>query len=141
MEESIVLDHLDIFKLNGFDIRPSLTESSGKRCHLHALPMSGNTVFSISDLEELIHLIQVQPDKKSVRCSKARAMFAMRACRSSIMIGKALSEKMMERVVKNLGGLDKPWSCPHGRPTMRHLTELDGWTSWDSDMIDVEDES
>ena len=96
--------------------------------------MSGNTIFSLSDLEELIHLIQLQPDKKSIRCSKARAMFAMRACRSSIMIGKALSEKMMERVVRNLGGLDKPWSCPHGRPTMRHLTELDGWTSWDGDI-------
>jgi DNA mismatch repair protein PMS2 len=142
MEESIVLDHLDIFKLNGFDIRPSLSDSPGKRCHLHAIPMSGNTVFTLSDLEELIHLIQSQPDKTSVRCSKARAMFAMRACRSSIMIGKALSEKMMEKVVRNLGGLDKPWSCPHGRPTMRHLTELEGLRSWNRDdfkVIDAQD--
>lgn len=139
MEESIVLDHLDVFKLNGFDIRPSLSDSPGKRCYLHAIPMSGNTVFSLSDLEELIHLVQLQPDKRSVRCSKARAMFAMRACRSSIMIGKALSEKMMERVVRNLGTLDKPWSCPHGRPTMRHVTELTGWTSWNEDVDDVED--
>lgn len=133
VEEAIVLDHLDVFKLNGFEIRPMLDELPGKRCFLHAIPMSGNTVFTLSDLEELIHLVQLHPDKKSIRCSKARAMFAMRACRSSIMIGKALSEKMMEKVVRNLGGLDKPWSCPHGRPTMRHLTELDGWTSWDGD--------
>lgn len=134
MEESIVLDHLDIFKLNGFQIHAKPSEPVGKRCFLHTIPMSGNTVFTLSDLEEVIHLIQVHPDKKSIRCSKARAMFAMRACRSSIMIGKALNLKMMERVVKNLGGLDKPWSCPHGRPTMRHLTELDGWTSWDDDL-------
>ena len=133
MEEAIVLDHLDVFKVNGFEIRASMDDIPGKRCYLHAIPMSGNTVFTLSDLEELIHLVQLHPDKKSVRCSKARAMFAMRACRSSIMIGKALSEKMMERVVRNLGGLDKPWSCPHGRPTMRHLTELNGWTSWDGD--------
>jgi len=133
MEESIVLDHLDVFKLNGFDIRDE-GSVTGKRCFLHAIPMSGNTVFTLSDLEELIHLVQLHPDKKSVRCSKARAMFAMRACRSSIMIGRALSQKMMEKVVRNLGGLDKPWSCPHGRPTMRHLTELDGWSSWDGDM-------
>jgi DNA mismatch repair protein PMS2 len=134
MEESIVLDHLDIFKLNGFDVRASSTELVGKRCFLHTIPMSGNTVFNLSDLEELIHLVQSHPDKKSVRCSKTRAMFAMRACRSSVMIGKALSTKMMERIVRNLGGLEKPWSCPHGRPTMRHLTELDGWTSWDADL-------
>jgi DNA mismatch repair protein PMS2 len=136
MEESIVLDHIDVFKLNGFDIRPSLSDSPGKRCHLYAIPMSGNTVFSLSDLEELIHLVQSHPDQTRVRCSKARAMFAMRACRSSIMIGKALSGKMMEKVVRNLGGLDKPWSCPHGRPTMRHLTELEGWRSWNGDDID-----
>jgi len=135
MEEHIVLDHLDIFKLNGFDIRPSETDAPGKRCHLHAIPMSGNTIFTLSDLEELIHLIQSHPDKRAVRCSKARAMFAMRACRSSIMIGKALSTRMMEKVVRNMGGLDKPWSCPHGRPTMRHLTELDGWRSWNGDEI------
>jgi DNA mismatch repair protein PMS2 len=134
MEESIVLDHLDVFKLNGFDIRSSLDDGSTKKCCLHAIPMSGSTTFNLSDLEELIHLIQLQPDKKSIRCSKQRAMFAMRACRSSIMIGKALSEKMMEKVVRNLGGLDKPWSCPHGRPTMRHLTELSGWTSWKKDL-------
>jgi len=134
MEESIVLDHLNVIKLNGFDVRPSSDDGSGKRCCLHAIPMSGGTTFNLSDLEELIHLIQLQPDKKSIRCSKQRAMFAMRACRSSIMIGKALSEKMMEKVVRNLGGLDKPWSCPHGRPTMRHLTELSGWTSWDEDL-------
>jgi DNA mismatch repair protein PMS2 len=136
MEESIVLDHLDVFKLNGFDLRPS--PDGG--VFLHAIPMSGNTVFTLSDLEELIHLVQLHPDSKSVRCSKARAMFAMRACRSSIMIGKALSGKMMERVVRNLGGLDKPWSCPHGRPTMRHLIELDGWTSWDGDLQPLHEE-
>jgi DNA mismatch repair protein PMS2 len=129
-----VLDHLDVFKLNGFEIRASPESPPGKRCILHTIAMSGNTTFTLSDLEELIHLITLHPDKQSVRCSKARAMFAMRACRSSIMIGKALSGKMMEKVVRNLGGLDKPWSCPHGRPTMRHLTELDGWTSWEGDL-------
>jgi len=137
MEESIVLDHLDVFKLNGFDIRPS---PDGVGIYLHTIAMSGNTIFTLSDLEELIHLVQLHPDRKSVRCSRARAMFAMRACRSSIMIGRALSQKMMERVVRNLGGLDKPWSCPHGRPTMRHLTELDGWSSWDRDLVSLEDE-
>jgi DNA mismatch repair protein PMS2 len=133
MEESIVQDHLEVFKLNGFDIRPEMSSLPGKRCYLHTIPISGNTVFTLSDLEELINLVQSHPDKMTVRCSKTRAMFAMRACRSSIMIGKALNEKMMTRVVKNLGGLDKPWSCPHGRPTMRHLTELSGWTSFMED--------
>jgi len=51
-------------------------------------------------------------------------MLAMRACRSSIMIGKALDAKTMRRVLDNLSELQAPWNCPHGRPTMRHLADL-----------------
>jgi len=43
------------------------------------------------------------------------------------MIGKTLTEKQMGSVVKHLGELDKPWNCPHGRPTMRHLCGLGVW--------------
>lgn len=63
------------------------------------------------------------------RPSKVRKMFAMRACRCSIMIGKALSQRQMETVVRHMGGMEKPWNCPHGRPTMRHLCGLGA--AWD----------
>lgn len=63
------------------------------------------------------------------RPSKVRKMFAMRACRCSIMIGKALSRQQMETVVRHMGGMEKPWNCPHGRPTMRHLCGLG--SAWD----------
>ncbi|EFQ99321.1 DNA mismatch repair protein pms1 [Nannizzia gypsea CBS 118893] len=64
------------------------------------------------------------------RPSKVRKMFAMRACRSSIMIGKNLTHRQMETVVKHMGTIDKPWNCPHGRPTMRHLVSLGQWNEW-----------
>lgn len=43
------------------------------------------------------------------------------------MIGKTLTHKQMGKVVTHLGELDKPWNCPHGRPTMRHLCGLGEW--------------
>jgi DNA mismatch repair protein PMS2 len=43
------------------------------------------------------------------------------------MIGKTLTQQQMGKVVKHLGELDKPWNCPHGRPTMRHLCGLGAW--------------
>jgi hypothetical protein len=58
------------------------------------------------------------------RPSKVRAMLAMRACRGSIMIGKALSRAQMQQTVSRLADLDSPWNCPHGRPTMRHVCGL-----------------
>ena len=58
------------------------------------------------------------------RLPKTIAMFASRACRNSIMIGKALSTKEMEKVIQHLSGVDTPWMCAHGRPTICH-PELD----------------
>ncbi len=51
-------------------------------------------------------------------------MLASRACRSSIMIGKALSKGTMRAILEHLAGMQSPWNCPHGRPTMRHLCVL-----------------
>ncbi len=51
-------------------------------------------------------------------------LLASRACRTAIMIGDSLTQKQMEHVVLNLAGLESPWNCPHGRPTMRHLGEI-----------------
>ena len=59
-----------------------------------------------------------------VRLPKAVAMFASRACRSSIMIGTALSEKEMEAVVRKMKDVVQPWDCAHGRPTLRHVTDI-----------------
>lgn len=133
-------------------------EPVGSRCRLLSLPLSRETTFSLADLEELISLLGDSPvttlspahdsevegggsgdgghrDSTSgsrrhiPRPSKVRKMFAMRACRSSVMIGKALSHRQMERVVRHMGDMEKPWNCPHGRPTMRHLCALGA--AWD----------
>lgn len=63
-------------------------------------------------------------DRIIARLPKAIAMFASRACRSSVMIGTALSEREMEKIVRRLADVDQPWTCAHGRPTMRHVGEV-----------------
>lgn len=60
----------------------------------------------------------------SAMACRVRDMLAMRACRSSIMIGKALNKAQMQTVLVHLSHLESPWNCPHGRPTMRHLHTL-----------------
>jgi len=59
-----------------------------------------------------------------IRLPKAVAMFASRACRSSVMIGDSLSKQEMEQIVRKLDSLEQPWDCPHGRPTIRHVKNL-----------------
>ncbi|EJC99529.1 uncharacterized protein FOMMEDRAFT_38738, partial [Fomitiporia mediterranea MF3/22] len=125
-DELLALENIDILKSNGFEVTVDEdAEPSQGRIKLVAQPVSGSTNFDMKDLEELLHLMQDKPaGQKMVRCSKARAMFAMRACRKSVMIGMALNNSQMVSIVRHMGTMDQPWNCPHGRPTMRHLTSL-----------------
>lgn len=138
MEEEIVMGNLEALEKNGFliDVDTSGDTAVGKRCNLVSLPMSREVVFNTRDLDELLALLAESPQSTSTstsntpRPSKVRRMFAMRACRSSVMVGKTLTRKQMGKIVTHMGEIDKPWNCPHGRPTMRHLMGLNTWDSW-----------
>ena len=136
VEEEIILEHNDALLKNGFLIETDTNEESpvGQRCRLVSLPMSREVVFDVTDLEELLALLAESPASSNTmtvpRPSKVRRMFAMRACRSSIMIGRTLNFKQMEALVRKMGEIDKPWNCPHGRPTMRHICGLEKWEGW-----------
>ncbi len=44
------------------------------------------------------------------------------ACHSAIRAGKALTQDEMAEMVRQLEGSQQPHTCPHGRPTMIHLS-------------------
>lgn len=98
-----------VIEKNGFRINDKL--------ELTHLPIYKNFQFDETDLIELIS----QPQE--IVC-KVNKILAMKACRKSIMIGQHLTPTIMARVLKNLTTLDKPWNCPHGRPTVRYLYKL-----------------
>lgn len=140
VEEEVVKDNLDALLRNGFkvEIDEGGDYAVGSRCQLLALPLSRETTLGLPDLEELISMLsEHQPTSEASlpRPSKVRKMFAMRACRSSVMVGKDLTPKQMQKLVRHMGELDKPWNCPHGRPTMRHLSSLRSWETrgWSGD--------
>jgi DNA mismatch repair protein PMS2 len=138
VEQEVVLNHSAALKANGFEIEitasdsDEMEESTKRTCRLLTLPTSHTTTFDLSDLSELLYLLSETPTSSSVipRPKKVQRMLAMRACRSSIMVGKVLTMKQMEQVVRHMGEMEKPWNCPHGRPTMRHLAGLGEWNGW-----------
>ena len=148
IEEEIVLDNSETLLKNGFQVEMDISGNVevGRRCKLISLPMSREVTFDITDLEELIALLAESPSSSSSenvpRPTKVRRMFAMRACRSSVMIGKTLTLKQMCALVRKMGEIDKPWNCPHGRPTMRHLCGLREWEGWKEDggIVGLEEE-
>lgn len=114
-----------MFAANGFD----MVDAPDGGLLLTAVPFSKEVVFGEEDVLELAAMLA---DGASVatmqgpvpRPSKVGAMLAMRACKSSITMGKPLDHARMKRLLAGLSELRAPWSCAHGRPTLRHLCVL-----------------
>lgn len=100
----------------------------GHRAELTGMPVSGHWQFGQEDIEELIFLIREggveDKEHHMFRPSRVRQMLASRACRTAVMIGTALNNSEMLKLIKQMAQMENPWSCPHGRPTIRHLLSL-----------------
>ncbi|CAG2193985.1 PMS2 [Mytilus edulis] len=121
--EIILMESIEVFRKNGFDFIVDEQGDPTQRVKLISTPVSKNWTFGKDDIEELIFMLT---DSPGVMCrpSRVRQMFASRSCRKSIMIGTALNKAEMKKLVEHMGQIDQPWNCPHGRPTMRHLINL-----------------
>ncbi|GFY69738.1 mismatch repair endonuclease PMS2 [Trichonephila inaurata madagascariensis] len=121
--ETILIDSLHVFEMNGFKFKINEEKPSGQRVQLVSVPVSRNWSFGKEDVDELIFMLTDHPIRM-VRPSRVNQMFASRACRKSVMIGTALTTPMMKKLVTHMGEIEQPWNCPHGRPTIRHLFNL-----------------
>ncbi|KAI8970243.1 hypothetical protein BDF20DRAFT_826428 [Mycotypha africana] len=96
-EEHIVMDNLEIFKANGFEVEVLSENEPTQRICVLSQPVSKNTMFDKKDFSEIIHLINERPGEM-VRCSRNRAMFASRACHRATRIGDVLTKRQMTTV-------------------------------------------
>ncbi|GIY39175.1 mismatch repair endonuclease PMS2 [Caerostris extrusa] len=117
VSESILIENLHIFEMNGFKFKINEENPSSQKVQLVSVPVSHNWSFGKEDVDELIFMLTDNPIRM-VRPSRVNQMFASRACRKSVMIGTALT------LVTHMGEIEQPWNCPHGRPTIRHLFNL-----------------
>ncbi|OAD51872.1 Mismatch repair endonuclease PMS2 [Eufriesea mexicana] len=128
LNETILIDHQKAFEDNGFFFKINSEAESGHRVQLTSIPVSGYWQFGQEDIEELIFLIKEGGIENKEKCifrpSRVRQMLASRACRSAVMIGTALNNNDMQRLVNQMAQMENPWNCPHGRPTIRHLLSL-----------------
>jgi DNA mismatch repair protein PMS2 len=128
-EELLVVENIERFRRGGFDIEYRPNRRPTERLYLRSQPSSKRTMFVTDDLREMVATLKQSDDSPALRDSilrpaRVRAMFASRACYKSVTIGTSLSIVQMTGIVRNLANLDHPWMCPHGRPTMRHLLDL-----------------
>lgn len=123
--EMILIDNLEVFEKNGFKFEIDENGPPTKRIKLLGKPFSQRWEFGKDDIDELIFMLKDAPKGTICRPSRIRAMFASRACRKSVMIGDILNQSAMRKLLNHMGEIDQPWNCPHGRPTMRHLVNIE----------------
>lgn len=113
VNEIILIDNLKVFEANGFRFDIDMERPVTKRVKLIAKPFSRNWEFGKEDIDELVFMLQEGTSDSAYldtcRPSRVRAMFASRACRSSVMIGTSLSRTDMRRLVDHMGTIEHPW--------------------------------
>ncbi|CAO1401645.1 unnamed protein product [Diamesa serratosioi] len=124
INELVLIDNLPIMELNGFKFQIDDNAPPTMKIKLISKPQSKNIIFGAEDIDELLFMLQESPNTVC-RPSRIRTMLASRACRKSVMIGDPLTKKLMKNLVTHMGEIEHPWNCPHGRPTIRYLANLD----------------
>ncbi|CAO1401880.1 unnamed protein product [Diamesa tonsa] len=124
INELVLIDNLPIMELNGFKFHIDDNAPPTMKIKLTSKPQSKNIIFGAEDIDELLFMLQEAPNTVC-RPSRIRTMLASRSCRKSVMIGDPLTKKLMKNLVTHMGEIEHPWNCPHGRPTIRYLANLD----------------
>jgi DNA mismatch repair protein PMS2 len=130
-DESLLEQYQEAIRLNGFILNYEETNPLGHKFYLASVPVSKSAVLGEAELLEMIENLKtvgciddINQLAKLIRPKKYYDMFASRACRKAVMIGTAIEPKKMTQIVAKLAGLEHPWNCPHGRPTVRLLKHL-----------------
>ena len=138
VEEELVSRYDNVLLKNGFKLSQEHADpikNNGQR-RLVGLPSLGGVLYNKGDFQELLNILgenyegKIEHKLGIPRPAKTRKILSMKACRSSIMIGKPLSKNLMEQIVLQMGQIDKPWHCPHGRPTIKYLSSLNKFRQW-----------
>ncbi len=113
---SLVEESLEALLQLGFDLEPF----GGNTVLVRAVPalLVNQDVQAIFD--EIVADLQLGDDPLA---SAAEARIVRRVCKqAAIKAGQALSQREMDELIRQLEACAAPRTCPHGRPTMIHLS-------------------
>lgn len=116
-EISIIKENKEIFDNLGFEIE----HFGGNTYLIHAVP----SFLAKEDLEQVIKgvLDDIVNEKSPTKFQgKTEEIINYMACRSAIKFGQKLTIDEMQSLIWQVEKLKRPYTCPHGRPTMISLT-------------------
>jgi DNA mismatch repair protein MutL len=116
-EAQIIGENLNVFQELGFEIE----NFGGNTFIVNEVP----GFLAAEDLDTVVKgvLDDMINEKSPTKFQgKTEEIINYMSCRSAIKFGQALKMEEMQELVKQLEKLKRPYTCPHGRPTMISLT-------------------
>jgi DNA mismatch repair protein MutL len=116
-EAQLVEENMEVFNGLGFEIEPF----GGKTYVVNAVPR----FLAKEDLDVVILGVvdDILNEKNASKLhGRTEDIINYMACRSAIKFGQKLSIGEMQALIEQMDGLKRPYTCPHGRPSMVSLS-------------------
>jgi DNA mismatch repair protein MutL len=112
-QKEVVLAHYEVLSEHGFQLEPF-----GERTYLvRAIP----AVLAGEDLSRAFAEFLDTLDEEAAVDQQDRVAFSL-ACHAAVRAGQSLALEEMRELVRRLEQAEVPHTCPHGRPTMIHMS-------------------
>lgn len=118
-EDALMKTNMDVFREFGFEI----SEFGGREYSIHAVPadLYGSSVQEF--FVEILDSLENEHTKQPLELITGK--LATAACKAAVKGNNTLSLKEADQLIEQLLGLDNPYHCPHGRPTIVSMTKYE----------------
>lgn len=118
-EDMLLKTHMEVFKRFGFEI----SEFGGREYSIHGVPANIYGI-SVQDLfVEILDSLENENTRQPLDIIAGR--IATAACKAAVKGNNTLSFEEADQLMEELLGLENPYNCPHGRPTIISMTRYE----------------
>ena len=118
-EDLLLKTHMELFKRFGFEI----SEFGGREYSIHGVPANLYCISVQNFFVELLDSLENENARQPLDILTGR--IATAACKAAVKGNNTLSVQEADKLIDELLGLDNPYHCPHGRPTIISMTKYE----------------
>ncbi len=118
-EEELLKRHMDVFTEVGFEIE----HFGGSEYAVRAVP---DNLFSLAKKELLLEMLDgLTEDGTGAGSESVYDRIATMSCKAAVKGNNRLSDREANELIDQLLGLENPYTCPHGRPTIVSISKYE----------------
>ena len=118
-EDMLLKAHMEVFQELGFEI----SEFGGREYSIHGVPAD---LYGCSVQDFFVEVLDGLENENTKQVSELLAgKIATVACKAAVKGNNKLSFEEADQLIGQLLGLDNPYHCPHGRPTIVSMSKYE----------------